>query len=329
MPRVSIILCSYNQAQYVGAAIESVLAQTFGDWELLAIDNGSTDGSSDVMRRYQDPRIRVIAENENVAITRRFNQGVAAASGELVGFLYSDDLYLPEKLELQVREFDRLPSRFGVVHGIAESFNDHSGEVWRQPPFRGSGRVLVPMLESFFTAQLDMLSPLSRRECFLRYPFYEDVFAEGESVFLKLAMGYEFHFLDRPLVRMRNHAGNRGRALWRNAEITLECLERLGRHPDFPSEARGALEVLPGRLWSRLGWWLARLGEDGPRVREAYRRALGASWREVLDWRTMGGLALSCLPSRARARVNQIGFWLSRSPGARNLVGGYGGTGPS
>src|SRR3954453_13254205 len=99
MPRVSVVLNCYNQGQYVAEAVESVLGQTYPDFELLAVDNGSTDEKPRGLSRYADhPRVRLFLHRDNVSITRRFNQAVAEAKGEFVSFLYSDDYYLPTKL---------------------------------------------------------------------------------------------------------------------------------------------------------------------------------------------------------------------------------------
>ena len=104
-PTVSVVLNCYNHEPYVAAAIESVLAQTCRDFELILIDNGSTDGSRRVMQSFDDERIRLILHDDNQSISRRLNEGVAAARGQFVSILYSDDLFLPHKLERQLAIF--------------------------------------------------------------------------------------------------------------------------------------------------------------------------------------------------------------------------------
>src|SRR3954451_6824906 len=130
-PRVSVILNCYNQAEWVAEAVESVLNQTFRDFELLIVDNGSTDGTPKILQSYaSDPRVRLSLHQENVAISRRFNEAVDAARGEFVSFLYSDDYYLPQKLERQVALFDQLGPEYGVVYGPSLVKNDLTGEQW-------------------------------------------------------------------------------------------------------------------------------------------------------------------------------------------------------
>jgi len=101
MPQVSIIIPTYNRADLVGHAIESVLEQTYADWELIVVDDGSEDDTRDVVARYTDPRIQYIYQ-ENRKLPGARNTGIRASTGEYVAFLDSDDRFLPDKLEAQV-----------------------------------------------------------------------------------------------------------------------------------------------------------------------------------------------------------------------------------
>src|SRR5436305_6668550 len=94
-PVVSVIGLSYNQKEYVSDAIESVLGQTYKDFELLAVDNGSTDGSADLLREYAGhPKVRLLEFPVHGNIGARFNHAIREARGDLISFLYSDDFYL-------------------------------------------------------------------------------------------------------------------------------------------------------------------------------------------------------------------------------------------
>src|SRR5689334_13827958 len=130
-PTVSVVLNCYNHEPYVGEAIESVLAQTYRDFELILIDNGSTDGSRQVMQSFADERIRLILHDDNQSISRRLNEGVAAARGQFVSILYSDDLFLPQKLERQLAIFNELPEDYGVVYAPPIRFHHQTGDRWQ------------------------------------------------------------------------------------------------------------------------------------------------------------------------------------------------------
>src|SRR5690242_14922226 len=108
MPKVSIVTPAYNAAPFVRQCLESVLAQSFGDWELVLVDDGSTDDTASVAASVTDPRIRVVRQ-ENKGIRRlaeTYNTALEQTSGEFVAILEADDYWPPDKLERQTAEFD-------------------------------------------------------------------------------------------------------------------------------------------------------------------------------------------------------------------------------
>lgn len=109
MPKISVVLPVHNRANVLDRAIRSVLDQTFKEWELLVVDDGSSDGSAAAAKSFGDPRIKVIDLGENRGGNVARNAGLRAAAAPLIGFLDSDDEYLPEKLEWTVSEFVRRP----------------------------------------------------------------------------------------------------------------------------------------------------------------------------------------------------------------------------
>ena len=102
-PTVSVVMPAYNAEPYIGQAIESVRSQTFGDWELIVVDDCSTDGTAGIARAAAaaDPRVRVVRQPANGGVAAARNRGVAEARGAWVALLDSDDVWEPEKLELQ------------------------------------------------------------------------------------------------------------------------------------------------------------------------------------------------------------------------------------
>lgn len=320
MPRVSVILNSYNQGEYLGETIESVLAQTFGDFELIIIDNGSTDGSQELARRHaaKDARIRLSLHPQNISLSARQNEGVRAARGELISFLYSDDLYLPHKLEHQVALLDRLGPDVAVVYAPPIGLNILTGRRWQHPCLGKSGLILRDILLPN-VGGIDMLSPLTRAEALRRYPFYEDLFAEGESVYHRLAMRYRFHFDDEPVVVLREHDRNIGKAIRRNHENYLQVLQRMEQHPDFPSQLRPLLPAFRARLMRAAAWQTVRMGSDDLGwARKRFALALAEHPRTALHLQTLIGLGLTLLPRPLRRRVNHLGMLLRRQ--AANAV---------
>ncbi|MFH2066714.1 MAG: glycosyltransferase [Pseudomonadota bacterium] len=142
-PVVSVIIPTYNRAWIVKEAIRSVLAQTFPDYELIVVDDGSTDNTQAILSEFQD-EIVVIRQN-NAGVSAARNHGVDAAKGELIAFLDSDDLWLPNKLEIQVGFFfsspDTLVSQTDEIW-IRNGLRIHPKTYHKKP----SGDIFLPSL---------------------------------------------------------------------------------------------------------------------------------------------------------------------------------------
>lgn len=327
MPAVSVILNSFNQGRYLREAAESVLAQTFQDWELLIVDNGSTDDSAAIAKELaRDPRVKLALHEHNEPITRRFNQAIAGAKGEYVCFLYSDDYFLPHKLESQVAAFRALPAEYGVVYGPATGLNHQTGTTWQYGSLRASGLILRDMFLNYERGQIDMSSPMVRRECLVRYPFYEDIFAEGEGIFFRIAMRYRFqHIADGGCV-LRDHGANAGKAIRRNAEMTFETLERLERHPEFPRDLSPELHKYRSTLLRNYGWQSLRVGGDVKWARECLLHSVRVERSQLAHPRLIAGLALSLMPKPLRKGVNHLANSLRSSRENVTLTEGFGGS---
>src|SRR3954467_8727117 len=100
-PQVSVVIKSYNHAAFVGEAIQSILDQSFQDFEIVITDDGSTDGTPDVIRRFADPRIHLGVPDKNRGISIAMNETIARARGEFIAILNSDDFALPGRLQRQ------------------------------------------------------------------------------------------------------------------------------------------------------------------------------------------------------------------------------------
>jgi len=112
--KVTIVIPVYNREKYIVAALESVLAQTFTDFELLVIDDGSTDRSVALARSYGDPRMRLVCHTTNLGVAKTRNQGLQLARGEYLAFLDSDDWAYPARLAKQVAFLDHHPDYAAV-----------------------------------------------------------------------------------------------------------------------------------------------------------------------------------------------------------------------
>ena len=323
-PTVSVVLNCYNHEPYVGEAIESVLAQTYRDFELILIDNGSTDGSRRVMQSYDDERIQRILHDDNQSISRRLNEGVAAARGEFVSILYSDDLFLPHKLERQLAIFSQLSDDYGVVYAPPIRFHHQTGNRWQWASFGLSGDMIPAMLDHFHEGSVDMCSPLTRRECYLRYPFYDDLFADGEMVFFRIAMRWKFKFDAEPVVALREHDANIGKVVQKNHDMMMDMWTRLETHPDFPQEHVRSLRHLRAVACRNHAWIAVRLNSSDRRwVARQIRLGLSAEPWQVFHPRSLATLAMIVMPSPLRSALNRLGNLIRGTREETNLVHDY------
>ena len=121
MPKVSVIIPTYNRAHLVGNAIQSVLDQTFPDFEIIVIDDGSIDNTREVVSKYGEEVIYIYQDNKERSVAR--NNGMKHAKGQYITFLDSDDLYLPDKLQVQVELMER-NHEYGMSYSYSVWFDE-------------------------------------------------------------------------------------------------------------------------------------------------------------------------------------------------------------
>ena len=169
--KISVVLPVHNRADVLPRAIRSVLDQTLGDFELIIVDDGSSDESVEVAGAFKDERIKVIELGCNQGGNAARNAGVRAASATLIAFLDSDDTYLPEKLERVVAEFDRRPELELLVDSFVKIQPSGARAVRKNPVIRDR----ETFRRALFTRQLWKATPsiTARRETVLRVTFDE------------------------------------------------------------------------------------------------------------------------------------------------------------
>jgi glycosyltransferase involved in cell wall biosynthesis len=174
MPRVSVVLPVHNRADVLPRAIESVIAQELSDFELIVVDDGSTDDSAALVDAFADERIRLIRLGNNRGGNVARNEGVRTAKSPLIAFLDSDDRYLPDKLSFVVAEFDRRPTLDLLVDSFikVQPPQSRKAEVVRRNPVIDDRELFRTAL---FTRQLWKATPAItvRREVALQAPFDE------------------------------------------------------------------------------------------------------------------------------------------------------------
>jgi len=128
MPKISVISPTYNRAHLITRAVHSVLNQTYQDFEYIVVDDASTDNTEEVIKGFKDERIKYIKHEKNRGPSAARNTGIKAAKGEYIGFLDSDDEWLPEQAEKQVSKFLESPDNVGVIYCGHVVISDETGE---------------------------------------------------------------------------------------------------------------------------------------------------------------------------------------------------------
>ena len=109
MPKISVIISAYNHEKYVAKSIESILNQTFLDFELIVVDNGSSDSTYKIIKTIKDPRIKIFRIKKNIGFGYALNFALNKSRGEYISLFSSDDIGLPDKLKKQVKYLDDHP----------------------------------------------------------------------------------------------------------------------------------------------------------------------------------------------------------------------------
>ncbi|GAB0058707.1 hypothetical protein SIID45300_03062 [Candidatus Magnetaquicoccaceae bacterium FCR-1] len=204
MPRVSIIMASYNHAPYVGAAISSILNQTCQDFEIIATDDGSSDGTADVIASFNDPRIKLVRFPTNRGSCCAVNDAIRRASGEFLAPLNSDDMFLPDKLEIQVDYLDQNP-QVGAVFGYPAFVDEANNPIPADQTFANQifyvpNRSQADWLRQFFFASNCLCYPtvMVRRACYDTIGLYDERLSQvGDfDTWVRLVSHYPIHIIE-------------------------------------------------------------------------------------------------------------------------------------
>lgn len=308
-PRVSVIVPAHNAEATIEEAVQSVLGQTFADFELIVIDDGSTDGTVDRVRRVRDPRLRVVSF-PNGGLPLSHNRGLDAAAGELVSFIDADDLWTPDKLALQVAALDRTGAALAYSW---TAFVDRQGRfLFAKAPSRFEGEVYADLLKHCnFVASGSNL--LVRRSCAVAVGGFD----------LDLVAAHDWDFCLRVAAHWRFALVPHYQILYRISEVAMSADAELAEQ-NCAALCRRAFSMaevpassLPSRAESlaSVDQYIAFLyltratgvdfrREAGRKLAESIRRfppvlLKGGTWQLGLTWLVLGALPRS----RRRAAV--------------------------
>jgi glycosyltransferase involved in cell wall biosynthesis len=280
-PTFSIVVPTYNQAQYLSACLDSILAQSDDDWEALVINDGSTDGTAELADYYarQDPRIRVFHKT-NGGVANALNEGLRLARGSWVHWLSSDDLFDPCKLEINRKAILEFPdckfffSYFRLLRESTQELTNH--DLWGPLPER---EFQIPAL--FFRNYISGITICIERAAWQSVGYFDESlrYAQDYDMWLRLLARFPARFIAEWTVTNRNHALQGSEVFpqacyYDTAKAALLCLNRGSFESLFP-----LLDLTdPGQARRALEYSLSIAAQDS-----AFLYAVG--WHPALLWR--------------------------------------------
>lgn len=224
MPKVTVIIATYNAIAYLPNTVDSVIQQTFTDFEVLIVDDGSTDETVEWVSKLVDPRVRLISQaNQGVAVAR--NQGIANAQGEYVAFLDADDLWEPTKLEKQVKCLEENP-QVGLVNTSIVNIDEQGKPLGAVNAPDVEGNVLNYIVEENLI--LCGSAPMVRSSCLEAVQGFDQklMSAEDWDLWIRLAARYDFAVIKEPLVLYRQHLNSKSNNIERHLKHRLKVIDK-------------------------------------------------------------------------------------------------------
>lgn len=205
-PKVSVLITTFNKAASIEECIESVLKQTYSDYELIIIDDGSTDNTEQLLKKITDSRINIFTQ-ENKGIAKARNQALKMSKGEYIAFLDSDDLWEVDKLKLQVDVLNTNPN-IGVVNSKALVIDKNGQSQGIVVGANLNGNIKENLIKGEAIASLSI--PLIRKECFDKVGLFNEELTHCEDLdfWLRIHSYYKFKTINKTLTLYRRSDNN-------------------------------------------------------------------------------------------------------------------------
>ena len=273
MSLISVIIPVYNSEKTIQETLKSVLNQTFSDFEVIVINDGSQDSTLDIISSIQDSRIKVFSY-PNAGISASRNRGISQASGEFIAFLDHDDLWTPDKLESQLRALQENPQA-AVAYSWTDLIDEASQFIKPYSHLSVTGNVHEKLLVSNFLKTAS--NPLIRKEALIQLGGFDQSICGPEDwdLFLRLAAHYHFVAVPRPQVLYRMITGSASTNVFRQEVESLKVIERAF------NQAPESLQHLKKRTIVNLYKYLTFQSLELPSGRQSGIAAIRCLWQAV------------------------------------------------
>jgi len=237
MPRVSVVIPAFNYARYLPAAIESVLAQTHAEFELLVVDDGSTDETRGVVAHYRDARVRYVWQ-ENAGLSAARNTGIREAHFEYVAFLDADDFWAPQFLERVLQRFAELGPEFALIATDANRVDVEGRPLPANKHARAGDAWFGELRARDFCLRNRPLSSsvVIRRAAFAECGGFDPVLksSEDRDMWIRITERHRAWFVAEPLASIRRHGSNMSRNAPRMQRNSSTVIARAWRRAAVP-----------------------------------------------------------------------------------------------
>lgn len=229
---ISVIIAAYNAEKFIKETIDSVLEQTFQNFEIIVVDDGSTDGTADVVKAFNDVRIKYIyQENASQAMAR--NKGISISSGEFLAFLDADDVWTSDKLEKQIKIFEN--KQVGLVYTAFSLINENGNKIPSKNVRFYRGKVSEKLCLSNFVTNSSVMvrkSVLADNNLLFRA---DRKGTEDWDLWLRLSIVTEFEFVEEPLLKYRQYSSS----VSKNGELMFRShMTTINEFRDFVNEKK-------------------------------------------------------------------------------------------
>lgn len=319
MPKASIIIPAYNAEEYIAETIQSILEQSFKDFELIIVDDGSTDGTAATIQTFDDPRIRYLHQANSGRPAAPRNRAIRVAYGDIIFIFDSDDVMLPGKLQKTIERLAEVPTAGLAFTGFC--CIDESGHVIN-PDFLAPYHTLTGLPkqqvseDSFLISAKDALKGLAasnylgtsgvaiRREVFDHVGYFDEEVRNSDDFLMWQAVASQYDFLYIPGIyhQYRVRSGSISlRSIEERAPGLIACIEKMKVYHQGDSGSLALLDRKIGRYYFEAGYsYFSQY-----RMPEA-RRSFLKAMKMRLDRRTLFYFSLSLLPAGVLSQLKQL-----------------------
>jgi glycosyltransferase involved in cell wall biosynthesis len=320
MPKVSVIIPTYNREDFMAEAVQSVLDQTFQDFEIIVVDDGSTDNTKKLLEQIGDHRI-IYVNQENRGSPAARNKGIIISKGGYIAFLDSDDIWLPENLEIKVKLLDERPD-IALVCSDLDVFDNESGEIigsyWHgYESYFDLDKALENPVQQIMSRGLfiSQCASLVKRPVFNEVGYYDETLLSFQDwdLFVRILKRFPIHYLDIPLVQVRKHATNIQTDLEKLHHGEVLAISKAINHYGLSKNELKLAKRRLARSYYWYGWEKTRQADDISTARRSLLTSIKIDPRNfkpylLLAFTLLGSSGISVLKSWRKA----VKRWLSR-----------------